>query len=61
MIPKWDKNSVHFIYMDTDIVIPLIHTVDVYKDISDDVEWCWLDKSNYDERKRKKLIGFIKD
>lgn len=60
MIPKWDKNSVHFFYMDTDIVIPLIHTDDVYKDISDDVEK-WSDKSNYDERKRKKLIGFIKD
>ena len=52
MIPKWGKNDVQLIYMDTGNLAVLIKTDDFYEDVENNVEERY-SKSNYDEGKIK--------
>ena len=54
MIPRWGKNDVPLIYMDTDNTVVL--TGEFYENVEDDVEDRY-GKSNYDERKRKEQLS----
>ena len=67
MIPKWSKNNIQLIYINSDSLAPSIKTDDFYEDIRDDVKKLF-GKSNYDGRRRKRplpvgkeLIGLMKD
>ena len=67
IIPKWSKNNLQLVYIDTDTIVILIKTDHVYEDIIGYVEK-WYDTTNYGERRKakpllvgKKVVGLMED